>query len=57
MVDDLESLVSKLTDDGVRFRNDILEGPVGKQILCTPQVHVDISPDARVRDNRSRKVL
>ena len=34
MVDDLASLVSKLTDDGVEFRNEILEGPGGKQILC-----------------------
>ena len=33
-VDDLESFVSKLTDDGVSFRNDILAGPGGKQILC-----------------------
>ncbi len=33
-VDDLESFVSKLTNDGVNFRNDILEGPGGKQILC-----------------------
>jgi len=33
-VDDLESFVSKLTDDGVKFKNDILEGPGGKQILC-----------------------
>ncbi len=33
-VDDLESLVSKLTDDGVSFRNEIVEGPGGKQILC-----------------------
>ncbi len=34
IVDDLESFVSKLTDDGVRFRNEIVEGPGGKQILC-----------------------
>ncbi len=34
IVDDLESLVPKLTDDGVTFRNDIVEGPGGKQILC-----------------------
>jgi glyoxylase I family protein len=34
IVDDLESRVSILTDDGVRFRNDIVEGPGGKQILC-----------------------
>ena len=25
----------KLKDDGVTFRNDIVEGPGGKQILCT----------------------
>jgi len=35
IVDDLASLVSKLKDDGVRFRNDIVEGPGGKQILCS----------------------
>jgi catechol 2,3-dioxygenase-like lactoylglutathione lyase family enzyme len=35
IVDDLTSLVSKLKDDGVRFRNDIVEGPGGKQILCS----------------------
>ncbi len=33
-VDDLESLVSRLKEQGVRFRNDIVEGPGGKQILC-----------------------
>ncbi len=33
-VDDLESLVSKLADDGVSFRNEIVEGPGGNQILC-----------------------
>lgn len=33
-VDHLESLVTKLTADGVRFRNTIIEGPGGKQILC-----------------------
>ena len=32
--DDLESTVSKLKADGVKFRNDILSGPGGKQILC-----------------------
>ncbi|MCZ6688793.1 MAG: VOC family protein [Planctomycetota bacterium] len=32
--DDLESFVSKLKNDGVKFRNDIVEGPGGKQILC-----------------------
>ena len=32
--DDLASLVSKLTDDGVKFRSEIVEGPGGKQILC-----------------------
>ena len=34
-VDDLDSFVSKLKEDGVKFRNDIVEGPGGKQILCS----------------------
>ncbi len=33
-VDDLESVVSKLKDEGVNFRNEVVEGPGGKQILC-----------------------
>lgn len=33
-VKDLDTLVSDLRDAGVTFRNDILEGPGGKQILC-----------------------
>ena len=33
-VDDLASLVSKLKDDGVEFRNDIVENDGRKQILC-----------------------
>ncbi len=32
--DDLESVVSKLKADGVKFRNDILDGVGGKQIVC-----------------------
>ncbi len=32
--DDLESVVSKLKASGVRFRNDILDGVGGKQIIC-----------------------
>ena len=32
--DDLESVVSKLNADGVKFRNDILDGVGGKQIVC-----------------------
>ena len=32
--DDLEAIVSKLKNDGVHFKNDIVEGPGGKQILC-----------------------
>ena len=32
--DDLESVVSKLRADGVTFRNDILDGPGGRQIIC-----------------------
>ena len=34
MVDNLESRVAKLKDEGVSFRNEIVEGPGGKQILC-----------------------
>lgn len=31
--DDLETLVAQLRDAGARFRNDIVEGPGGRQIL------------------------
>ncbi len=34
IVDDLETLVSKLTQDGVVFKNDIVENQGRKQILC-----------------------
>ena len=33
-VDDLEGLIVRMRGEGVRFRNDILTGPGGKQILC-----------------------
>jgi catechol 2,3-dioxygenase-like lactoylglutathione lyase family enzyme len=33
IVDDIGSEVARLRDEGVRFRNDIVEGPGGKQIL------------------------
>lgn len=33
IVDDIEDEVARLRSDGARFRNDILEGPGGKQIL------------------------
>lgn len=33
-VDDLEGLVARLTQGGVRFKNEIVSGPGGKQILC-----------------------
>jgi predicted enzyme related to lactoylglutathione lyase len=32
--DDLEAYVSTLNEAGVTFRNEIVEGPGGKQILC-----------------------
>ena len=32
--DDLESVVAKLEAGGVRFRNDILDGVGGKQVIC-----------------------
>jgi catechol 2,3-dioxygenase-like lactoylglutathione lyase family enzyme len=33
IVDDIEAEVARLRDAGARFRNDIVEGPGGKQIL------------------------
>ncbi len=33
-VDDIKSLVSRLKQNGVKFRNEILDGVGGKQILC-----------------------
>jgi catechol 2,3-dioxygenase-like lactoylglutathione lyase family enzyme len=33
IVDDLDTEVGRLRDAGARFRNDIVEGPGGKQIL------------------------
>ena len=33
IVDDLEAEVGRLRDSGAKFRNDIIEGPGGKQIL------------------------
>ena len=32
--DDLESVVSQLKENGVQFKNEIIEGPGGKQTLC-----------------------
>jgi catechol 2,3-dioxygenase-like lactoylglutathione lyase family enzyme len=32
-VDELEALVGKLREDGVRFRNDVVTGVGGKQVL------------------------
>ncbi len=32
--DDLETVVANLRANGVKFRNDILEGVGGKQIIC-----------------------
>ena len=33
-VDDIESFVSKLKEKDIQFKNEIIEGPGGKQILC-----------------------
>ena len=33
IVDDLDTEVTQLREAGARFRNDIVEGPGGKQIL------------------------
>lgn len=33
-VDDLSGLVKKLSEENVQFRNEIVKGPGGSQILC-----------------------
>ena len=33
IVDDIDAEVARLREDGARFRNDIIEGPGGKQVL------------------------
>src|SRR5262245_27540486 len=33
IVDDIDAEVARLRDAGAQFRNDIIEGPAGKQIL------------------------
>ncbi|HEX6579751.1 MAG TPA: VOC family protein [Actinomycetota bacterium] len=33
IVDDIDTEVARLRDAGARFRNDVIEGPGGKQIL------------------------
>ena len=33
-VDNLDNLVSKMKKNGIKFKNDIVKGPGGKQILC-----------------------
>jgi catechol 2,3-dioxygenase-like lactoylglutathione lyase family enzyme len=33
IVDDIDTEIGRLRDAGVRFRNDVVEGPGGKQIL------------------------
>lgn len=33
-VDDISSLITKLQAQGVQFRNEIVKGPGGQQILC-----------------------
>ena len=33
-VAELDNLVARLRAEGVRFRNDVLSGPGGRQILC-----------------------
>jgi predicted enzyme related to lactoylglutathione lyase len=33
-VDDIASLIAKLKSQNVKFKNDILSGPGGQQILC-----------------------
>jgi predicted enzyme related to lactoylglutathione lyase len=34
LVDDVEQEVARLTEEGVRFRNEIVRGPGGAQVLA-----------------------
>ena len=34
IVDDLEQEIARLTDEGVRFRNEVVTGPGGAQVLA-----------------------
>ena len=34
LVEDLDAIVASMTQSGVSFRNKIVEGPGGRQILC-----------------------
>jgi catechol 2,3-dioxygenase-like lactoylglutathione lyase family enzyme len=34
IVDDLDHEIARLTDEGVRFRNDVVTGPGGAQVLA-----------------------
>ena len=34
IVDDIESEVARLTDEGVKFRNEVVSGPGGAQVLA-----------------------
>ena len=34
IVDDIDSEVARLTEEGVRFRNDVVTGPGGAQVLA-----------------------
>ena len=34
IVDDLDSEIARLTEEGVRFRNEVVSGPGGRQVLA-----------------------
>ncbi len=34
IVDDLDREIARLTDEGVRFRNEVVKGPAGAQVLA-----------------------
>jgi|SRR5579871_4118584 len=60
-VTDLEGLVERLKQDGVRFRNDIVTGVGGKQILAEDpsgnlvELFEPILPEARLNQSQSEK--
>ncbi len=57
-VDDIEAIVGRLRDNGARFRNDIITGVGGKQVLLEDpagnpvELFQPIIPEAKLEDTR-----
>jgi len=51
LVDDIDAEVARLRESGATFRNEIVEGPGGKQIALAPEHRVEDLADARSRSS------